>query len=100
MSTCLPWKIAFTVVRSWRERRLGGGNVVCIRWRKSVVSASSRSGAFASFTMIDRANLRMRLSSSEVRRFARPWTWRVRAILPGQGAGQWSESRPFTPSGR
>jgi hypothetical protein len=26
-----------------------------------------------------------------------PWTWRVRVVRPGQGAGQWSEARPFTP---
>jgi hypothetical protein len=25
------------------------------------------------------------------------WTWRVRAIDMGRGAGQWSEARPFTP---
>ena len=26
-----------------------------------------------------------------------PWTWRIRLVRPGQGAGQWSEARPFTP---
>jgi hypothetical protein len=25
------------------------------------------------------------------------WTWRVRVVKAGQGAGQWSEARPFTP---
>jgi hypothetical protein len=27
-----------------------------------------------------------------------PWIWRVRVVRPGQGAGQWSEARPFTPA--
>jgi len=42
----------------------------------------------------------MRTSYAVVRRgpsaFA-SWTWRVRVVRPGQGAGQWSEARPFTP---
>jgi hypothetical protein len=43
----------------------------------------------------------MRLRVSAMRQSGRspqrPWTWRVRVVRPGQGAGQWSEAWPFTP---
>jgi hypothetical protein len=35
-----------------------------------------------------------------VGRYPGTWTWRVRLVQIGQGAGQWSEARPFTPGGK
>src|SRR5262249_60880659 len=35
-----------------------------------------------------------------IRRWPGAWTWRVRLVEIGQGAGPWSEARAFTPGWR
>lgn len=56
-------------------------------------------GATRPLTQLVLPGLGLRISSTVVSSHpsvSAPWVWRVRVVRPGQGAGQWSEARPFT----